>query len=279
MGSTNEVLEVSSLERQLLAGSASNEECEDDEIVLYNASFEEMENSYIKYQTTRWILYSLFLILAWGIGFFMLLYLPVLQYVMRKDFHQRRLYITRNAIVYKVRRPVLFPCFGVLKKIKHVLLPSVADVVVEQGYLQSFFGVYSIRIENAGVRKPSTDDVQIQGLADPWTFRKASTSRSLKSVSVITLEDEILQKLQEIESSVKLTHVICPHSNLATYACPYPNLLMLKACETRPIPCVEESVFESDQQSTDRSNWRFKAVLSSAPDHPANFPLSPAIAS
>ena len=33
----------------------------------------------------------------------------------------------------QVTRPVPFPCFGVLKKEKHVLLPSVADVIVEQG--------------------------------------------------------------------------------------------------------------------------------------------------
>lgn len=33
----------------------------------------------------------------------------------------------------QVRRPVPFPCFGDLKKEKHVLLPSVADVVIEQG--------------------------------------------------------------------------------------------------------------------------------------------------
>jgi len=33
----------------------------------------------------------------------------------------------------QVTRPVPFPCFGVLKKEKHVLLHSVADVVVEQG--------------------------------------------------------------------------------------------------------------------------------------------------
>lgn len=33
----------------------------------------------------------------------------------------------------QVTRPVAFPCFGVLKKEKHILLPSVADVVIEQG--------------------------------------------------------------------------------------------------------------------------------------------------
>jgi len=41
--------------------------------------------------------------------------------------------------VAQVTRPVPFPCFGVLKKEKHVLLHSVADVVVEQGAAFSVF--------------------------------------------------------------------------------------------------------------------------------------------
>lgn len=77
----------------------------------------------------------------------------------------------------QVTRPVPFPCFGVLKKEKHVLLPSVADVIVEQGYLQSLFGVYSLRIENVGVRRPPSDDVKIQGIANPSAFRKAVLAR------------------------------------------------------------------------------------------------------
>ena len=35
-------------------------------------------------------------------------------------------------------RPVAFPCFGVLKKEKHILLPSVSDVVIEQGTKMGF---------------------------------------------------------------------------------------------------------------------------------------------
>ncbi|RWW23387.1 hypothetical protein GW17_00012367 [Ensete ventricosum] len=103
----------------------------------------------------------------------MLLYLPVRRYVLRKDFHSRKLYVTPNAIVYKVLRPVPFPCFGVLKKEKHVLLASVADIVIEQGYLQSFFGIYSVRIHNEGVRRTANDDFQIQGVSDSRAFRKA----------------------------------------------------------------------------------------------------------
>lgn len=40
------------------------------------------------------------------------------------------------------------------------------------GYLQSLFGVYSLRIENVGVRRPPRDDVKIQGISNPSAFRK-----------------------------------------------------------------------------------------------------------
>ncbi|GAV70950.1 hypothetical protein CFOL_v3_14447 [Cephalotus follicularis] len=182
MGSGDEVIEIDSLETGLLTPTASTGQAEaeaeaEDETVLYTASFEETELNYVKYQTAQWVIYSLLLILAWGIGFFMLLYLPIRRYIVRNDIRSTKLYLTPNAIVYKVRRPVPFPCFGLLKKEKHVLLPSVADIVIEQGYLQSLFGVYSLRIENVGVRRPASDDVQIQGVANPNAFRKAVLTR------------------------------------------------------------------------------------------------------
>uniref|UniRef100_A0A5B6ZSM2 DUF7642 domain-containing protein n=1 Tax=Davidia involucrata TaxID=16924 RepID=A0A5B6ZSM2_DAVIN len=241
MESEDGVVEIGCLEKGLLSDSGRHEDCEaEDETVLYTASFEEMEEKFVKYQTAQWVLYSLLLILVWGIGLFMLLYLPVRRYILRKDIRSRKLYVTPNAIVYKVVRPVPFPCFGVLKKEKHVLLPSVADIVVEQGYLQSLFGVYSIRIENVGVRRPPSDDVQIQGIANPVAFRKAVLTRlsnmrsEVFSRQVSTIEDVpnlrigyspaawmspsksfrhdsfphsgdliILQKLEEVGSSVK----------------------------------------------------------------------------
>ncbi|KAB1199696.1 hypothetical protein CJ030_MR0G015627 [Morella rubra] len=237
MASRNEVEEIDSLERGLLLpldGSQEEPQTEtEDETVLYNASFQETEENFVKYQTAQWVLYSLLLILAWGIGLFMLLYIPVRRYILRKDIRSRKLYLTQNAIVYKVTRPVPFPCFGVLKKEKHVLLPLVADLVVEQGYLQSLFGVYSLRIENAGVRRPASDDVQILGVANPRAFRKAvlmrlanmrseafsrqvsttedianlrqgSPSKSLRNDSFPHFGEQVLlQKLEEVGSSVK----------------------------------------------------------------------------
>ncbi|XP_072996214.1 uncharacterized protein [Typha latifolia] len=231
MGSADEVVEIDILERCLLSGPASNQYSEtDDDIILYTASFEEVEDNFVKYQTARWLLYSVLMILVWGIGLLMLLYLPILIYVMRKDFRSRKLYLTPNAIIYKVMRPIAFPCFGVLKKEKHIVLPSVADVVVEQGYLQSLFGIYSVRIENVGVRRPASDDVKIQGIAHPRDFQKAVLTRVLSMRSedlsqqasinqdprtlvsgsipgawlqVPSSGDLILQRLEEVESSVK----------------------------------------------------------------------------
>ncbi|XP_044481299.1 uncharacterized protein LOC123207883 [Mangifera indica] len=237
MGSGDEVVEIESLERGLLSGKEI-EKAEDDntDTVLYTASFHEKEDNFVKYQIAQWVLYSLLLILAWGIGLFMLLYLPVRRYILRKDIRSRKLYLTPNAIVYKSTRPVPFPCFGVLKKEKHVLLPSVRDIVIEQGYLQSLFGVYSLRIENVGVRRPPSDDVQIQGITNPSAFRKAvltrlsnmrsevfsrqasvtedtpktsysligmSPSKSARQDVSLYSGDLVLQKLEEVESSVK----------------------------------------------------------------------------
>ncbi|XP_021756696.1 uncharacterized protein LOC110721807 [Chenopodium quinoa] len=177
METRDEVVEIESLEKGLLSSEGTENGDytaeEDDSTVIYAASFDEMEENFVKYQTAQWVLYSLVSILAWGIGLLMLLYVPVRRFILRKDIRSRKLYVTPDAIVYKVTRPVAFPCFGVLQKEKYVLLPSVADIVIEQGYLQSFFGVYSVRIENAGVRRPPSDDLQIQGITNPSAFRKA----------------------------------------------------------------------------------------------------------
>lgn len=100
MGIEDGVVEIDSLEKGLL----SETDCLDteDEPVIYMASFEEMEEKFVKYQTTQWVLYSLLLIFAWGIGLFMLLYVPVRRYVLRKDIKSRKLFVTPNSIVYKV---------------------------------------------------------------------------------------------------------------------------------------------------------------------------------
>ncbi|RZC85351.1 hypothetical protein C5167_041532 [Papaver somniferum] len=213
--------EIDVLESGLLLPDSRTEDEDEERVVLYSASFAEMEEIYVKYQTIQWVLYSLLLVLAWGIGLFMLIYIPIRRYILRAEFRSRMLYITPNSIVYKVVKPVAFPCFGVLKKEKHILLPSIADIVIEQGYLQSYFGVYSIRIENASVRRSSSDDVHIHGVANPREFRKVvlthlanlkretaltshgSPSRTPRTGIIPSSGELILQKLEEVGSSVK----------------------------------------------------------------------------
>ncbi|PWA97005.1 hypothetical protein CTI12_AA034010 [Artemisia annua] len=148
---------------------------DEEEQVLYSASFEEegSEDGLIGLKTCEWILYSLLLILAWGFGFLMLLYLPLHRYLLRRTIRSQRLYLTPNSIVYTVTKPasaVPFQCFGALKKEKHVLLHSVSDVIIQQGYLQSRYGVYSVRIQNA-----THTIIQIQGIANPTHFRNVPT--------------------------------------------------------------------------------------------------------
>ena len=99
MASGVEAIEIDSLERSLLSGGNGDD---DDGTILYNASFEEMEDNYVNYHTTRWVIYSLLLVLAWGIGLVMLLYLPIWRSVLRKDFQSRKLYVSSDCIVYKV---------------------------------------------------------------------------------------------------------------------------------------------------------------------------------
>lgn len=103
MGTSEEVVDVENLKKSLLeTGTPEEIEVQDDETVLYTASFEEMEENFVKHQTAQWVLYSLLLVLAWGIGLLMLLYLPVRRFILRKDIRSRKLYLTPNAIVYKV---------------------------------------------------------------------------------------------------------------------------------------------------------------------------------
>ncbi|KAL7593754.1 uncharacterized protein LOC111905175 [Lactuca sativa] len=247
--------EIDYLEKGLLSDTReANDGEDDDEPILYSASFEEAEDDFIKLKTTQWILYSLLLILAWGFGLLMFLYIPVRRYILRRMIQSRKLYVTPNSIVYKVTKPVPFPCFGVLKKEKHVLLPSVADVVIEQGYLQSRFGVYSIRIENVGVRRPPSDDVQIEGIVDPRAFKKfvlmrlsemrnqtfsrqvstledASSSRNVQSYAapmsplqsigrdILSPVGEfgILQKLEEVDNSLKRVQTLIEERQPKTF--------------------------------------------------------------
>jgi hypothetical protein len=80
MKKMEEVVEIDTLEKSLLENND-----EEEEAVLYAASFREMEKNFVKYQTVQWVLYSVLLILAWGIGLLVLIYIPIRRFILRKD--------------------------------------------------------------------------------------------------------------------------------------------------------------------------------------------------
>ncbi|KAJ4787287.1 12S seed storage globulin 1 [Rhynchospora pubera] len=224
MGSNDEAIAVDALERQLLLSSSTptgDDNEEEQEKILYAASFDEEEETkrMVRYETAQWVLYSLLLLLAWGIGLLMLLLLPLRIHLSRKQFRSRKLYLTTDAIAYKQSSST--PIIN--KKESYILLPSVADVVVEQDYLQSFFGLHSVRIEFTGLRRPPSDDLKIHVVPLPTNFLKAVLTQlecirnegllgkrasSSSSSSALPSGDLILQKLDEVEGSLKKVHAL-----------------------------------------------------------------------
>ncbi|RZB46367.1 hypothetical protein D0Y65_050404 [Glycine soja] len=105
IGHADHISESRSLKDQILgySGSELSDDEEEDclEQILYSASFEELASNYVKYDTVIWLAISLLLVLAWGIGLLMLLYLPIRRYVLQKDLSSRRLYVTCTEVVYK----------------------------------------------------------------------------------------------------------------------------------------------------------------------------------
>lgn len=102
LGHTDGLSEHTSSRNQLLSELEDNDTTDSSEQILYSASFEELAKYIIKYETVIWLSISLLLVLAWGVGFLMLLYLPVRRYILRKDIASRQLYVTPSEIVYKV---------------------------------------------------------------------------------------------------------------------------------------------------------------------------------
>ncbi|EHA8586822.1 hypothetical protein COCNU_scaffold001013G000010 [Cocos nucifera] len=168
--------EKSESDELLLANPVSEFDDEEAEIsgkVLYRASFEELAKNHVQCDTIIWVLISLLLVSAWGVGVVMLLYLPVRRYVLQKDISSRKLYVTPNKIVYKARRPSFLPFLGSTNVEKHIPLYTVIDIIMEQGCLQSLYGIHTFRIESIAHGKAApVDELQFQGVSNPELLRK-----------------------------------------------------------------------------------------------------------
>ncbi|GMH21706.1 hypothetical protein Nepgr_023548 [Nepenthes gracilis] len=185
--STDGLSEHSSQKDLLLADHTSeadyDEEADSSSNILYMASFEELASHYLQYDTIIWFSISLLLILAWGVGVIMLLYLPIKRYVLQKDISSRKLYVTPMEIVYKVSRPSFIPFWGVATIEKRVPLALVIDIIIEQGCLQSIYGIHNIRIESISRGKAApVDELQVQGISNPGLLRKVIITEASKVI-------------------------------------------------------------------------------------------------
>ncbi|KAK4794341.1 hypothetical protein SAY86_012335 [Trapa natans] len=187
MGHTDSLPEHSASTSRLLPGYGS--EIDDDrgsdpgEPVLYTASFEEFAGNHIKYDTIIWLSISLLLVLAWGVGIIMLLYLPFRRYVLQKDISSRQLHVTPTKIVYKVSRPSFIPFWGVLTIERKIPLSLVIDIIIEQGCLQSIFGIHTFRIESLAHGKAApVDELLLQGVSNPGMLRKIIITEACKVI-------------------------------------------------------------------------------------------------
>ncbi|KAH7690848.1 hypothetical protein IHE45_02G076400 [Dioscorea alata] len=114
----------------------------------------------------------------------MLLYLPVRRFVLQKDISSRRLYVTSDKIVYKATRPSFLPFLGFTSIEKHIPLHLVVDTILEQGCLQSMYGLHTFRIESIAHGKAApVDELQFQGVSNPGLLRKV-----IFNVKIITRE-------------------------------------------------------------------------------------------
>ncbi|CAJ1818219.1 unnamed protein product [Sphenostylis stenocarpa] len=185
IGHADHISESRSWKDQILvdSGSELGDADEEDflEQILYSASFEELASNNLKYDTVIWLAISLLLVLAWGIGLFMLLYLPIRRYVLRKDLSSRRLYVTHTEVVYKVSRPSFIPFWGTVTIERRIPLSLVIDIIIEQGCLQSIYGIHTFRVESIAHGKAApVDELQVQGVYDPSLLRKMIVTEASK---------------------------------------------------------------------------------------------------
>lgn len=185
IGHADHTSETRSFKDQILSVpvSESGDDEEEDflEEILYSASFEELASNSVKYDTVIWLAISLLLVLAWGVGLIMLLYLPIRRYVLQKDLSSRRLYVTHTEVVYKVSRPSFIPFWGTVTIERRVPLSLVIDIIIEQGCLQSIYGIHTFRVESIAHGKAApVDELQVQGVSDPPLLRKMIITEASK---------------------------------------------------------------------------------------------------
>uniref|UniRef100_A0A6N2MC47 DUF7642 domain-containing protein n=1 Tax=Salix viminalis TaxID=40686 RepID=A0A6N2MC47_SALVM len=160
------------------------------------------------------------------VGIILLLCLPIRRFMLQKDISSRKLYVTANEIVYKFSRPsILF--WRVTTIEKRAPLSLVIDIIIEQGCLQSFYGLHTFRIESIAHGKAApVDELRVQGVTDPGVLRKVIITEALKNLQdlgkgcepTLTGEEESLSRVgslsegrvsnQKLEESILLEYIV-----------------------------------------------------------------------
>lgn len=209
IGHTDHISETRSLKDQIITdpGSESGDDEDEDclEEILYSASFEELASNSVKYDTVIWLAISLLLVLAWGVGLIMLLYLPIRRYVLQKDFSSRRLYVTHTEVVYKVSRPSFIPFWGTVTIERRVPLSLVIDIIIEQGCLQSMYGIHTFRVESIAHGKAApVDELQVQGVSDPSLLRKMIITEASKIAQDVSKSGKLAAPSTDVENMARM---------------------------------------------------------------------------
>ncbi|KAJ9675313.1 hypothetical protein PVL29_024314 [Vitis rotundifolia] len=95
----------------------------------------------LQYNTIIWMSISLLLVLAWGVGIIMLLYLPFKKYVLHKYISSYKLHVTSTQTVYKVSIPSYIPFWGDVIVKKQVPLSLVIDIIIEKSCIPLVFSM------------------------------------------------------------------------------------------------------------------------------------------
>ncbi|KAH9732100.1 hypothetical protein KPL70_010391 [Citrus sinensis] len=144
------------------------------EEILYAASFEELASNSVKY-------------------------------VLKKDISSRKLYVTPSEIVYKVSRPSFIPFWGKTTNERHVPLSLVIDVIIEQGCLQSIYGIHTFRVESIARGKAApVDELQVQGVDNPVLLRKVIVTEAAKVIQNSSKNWKVNAFTGEVESMSRM---------------------------------------------------------------------------
>ncbi|KAI4364748.1 hypothetical protein MLD38_020802 [Melastoma candidum] len=157
MGHTDGLSERSMSKDPLLTGPISElddgEDSDMAEEVVYAASFDELTANHVK------------------------------RYVLLRDLSSRKLYVTPSRIVYKISRPSFIPFWRPVTIENQVPLSLVIDIIIEQGWLQSIFGMHTFRIESIAHGKAApVDEIQVHGISNPSLLRKVIIREASKAI-------------------------------------------------------------------------------------------------